>query len=404
MIGEEERKLANGLFSFLRNEPVVFDVGANKGEWSDIFFKEYGTNFDLHLFEPNKKLLSYCEVKYEYKNNVKYNGVALADKKGTAQFYYFENYNNELSSLHKQDWWEKELPLKQREVETTTVNDYCIENGIPYIDFVKIDAEGGDYDILVGCVVMMAHSKIRFIQIEYGGHYKVANKKFLDVIKIASVLDYKVYSFTGDNYNEVRHEDFIEDYHYENYIITKEEIHNYSMDGGWLHAFRESVEGLPKFNFMLEVGSYEGLAAKYMCQNMLEEGGRVIVVDPLKDYYTEEDDHDAYPYFKQQYQRWRRNTKGLPIELFREDSRDVLPRFHAFRFCFAFIDGNHEGEVVYADAINTFPIIKNGGYILFDDYNIYTEDTKAGIDKFLQEYQGQYNIIKSEYQLLIQKI
>jgi FkbM family methyltransferase len=365
--------------------------------------KEFGDNCTIHLFEPNKMLLDYSRIKYEYKKNIVYNEVALSNRTGLANFFYFENFNNELSSLHKQDWWETELPMKTSIVKLCTVDNYCQKNKIEFIDYLKIDCEGNDYFVLIGAMEILKQDKIKFIQIEYGGHYRIVDVKFADIIKQMNELGYKVYSFQTDNYNEITLENFTEDYHYENYIITKEEIHNYSMDGGWLAAFRESVQGLPKFNFILEVGSYEGLTAKYMCQNMLEDDGRMIVVDPLKDYYTKEDDNNAYPYFKHQYQRWLRNTKGLPIELFRDDSRTVLPKFHAFRFDFIFIDGNHEGEVVYRDSVNCLPILKEGGYILWDDYDTYTKDTKAGIDRFLNEYENQYIVIKKEYQLLIRK-
>jgi FkbM family methyltransferase len=406
MIGQEEISLVNGLTSFLSEKPIIFDVGSNKGDWSDIMLKEFGDNCTIFLFEPNEKLLSYTEIKYEYRKNIIFNKMALSNKIGVSNFYYFENYNNELSSLYKQDWWAKELPMQVTIVKVDTIDNYCQKNNIEFIDYLKIDCEGGDAMVFLGAKNMLLDGKIRFVQIEYGGHYTIAQKTFSDVIFTANTYGYKVYSYDEktNNYNEVKEQDFIEDYHYENYIITKEEIHNYSMDGGWLAAFRESVKDLPKFNFMLEVGSYEGLTAKYMCENMLEEGGRMIVVDPLKDYYTKEDDNNAYPYFKQQYQRFLRNTRRLPIELFRDDSRTVLPKFHAFRFDFIYIDGNHEGEVVYRDSVNCFPILKVGGYLLWDDYDIYTEDTKAGIDRFLNEYENQYEITKKGYQLLIKKL
>ncbi len=403
MIGQEEINLVQGLIPFLSEHPVIFDCGSNKGDWSDIILKE--VLCDLYLFEPNKMLLDYTRIKYEYKKNIAYNEMAVAHFNGQAEFYYFENFNNELSSLYKQGWWEGELPMRQKKIHACKIDTYCKLHSIEYIDYLKLDLEGGEPAALEGCKEMLANGKIRIIQIEYGGHYTVSNKKFADVIEWVNALGYSVYSYDEktNNYNTVPRETFQEDYHYENYIITKEEIHNFSV-GGWINPFIESTKDLPKFDFMMEVGSAEGLTAKYMCENMLEEGGRMIVVDPLNDYYIKEEDQKDYPYFKQQYQRWKRNTRGLPIELFREDSRSVLPKFHAFRFGFIYLDGNHTGEVVYIDSKNSFPILKKGGYLLWDDYDIWSEDTKAGIDKFLSEYEGQYEIIKNSYQLLIRKL
>jgi len=399
-IGKEEVDLVSGLFSFLSVKPIIFDAGSNKGCWADIMLKEYGDNCTIHLFEPNKMLLDYTRIKYEYRKNIVYNEIAISLYEGEKDFYYFENFNNELSSLYKQDWWEKELPMKVGVVKTTSIDKYCQDNGIKYVDYLKIDCEGGDVEVFASAIRFLKEEKIRFIQIEYGGHYQTSKKKFLDVIGIANAMQYQVYSYDGNNYNEVKKETFQEDYHYENYIITKEEIHNYTV--GWDREFIESTKDLGKFDFVLEVGCAEGLTSKYICENLLENNGRMIAVDPLKDVYREGHE-DYYTFFKQQYQRFVRNTRGLPIELFREDSRKVLPRFHAFRFSLCYIDGDHSEEVVYRDAVNCFPITKLGGYILFDDWDNWSKETKRGIDTFLMEYETKYEIIKSGYQLLIKK-
>ena len=50
----------------------------------------------------------------------------------------------------------------------------------------------------------------------------------------------------------------------------------------------------------------------------------------------------------------------------------------------------------------------NSGLILFDDYRwreqIPGKSTKSGIDKFLSEFEGKYEIVKENYQILIRKI
>jgi hypothetical protein len=47
--------------------------------------------------------------------------------------------------------------------------------------------------------------------------------------------------------------------------------------------------------------------------------------------------------------------------------------------------------------------MKNNGIILFDDYlfNVNGVITRDGIDKFLQEYEGKYEILFKEYQAAI---
>ena len=399
MIGQEEIDLVEGLIYWFSEKPIIFDCGANKGHWSDIFYKQFGDNFQLHSFEPSKKLLSYLEIKYEYKQNITFNQIAVSNKNGLANFFYFDNFNNELSSLHKNDCY-ADMPMKIGIVKTITIDSYCEQKGIEYIDYLKFDIEGNEYNALLGCENMIKKGAIKFIQVEYGGHYQTSNTKFADIIKIANDNDYQVYSFKENNYNEVKSESFIEDYHYENYIITKEKIHTWSYDG-WNKEFIKSVEDLPKINFYLEIGAFEGFATKWVCDNLLQPNGRCICIDPMQDFYTEED--RTHPYFDGQYQRFLRTTKGLPVELRRVKSQLELPKMHAFRFDLIYIDGRHDYEGVYLDAFHSFPIVKVGGYICFDDWCGYSEETTKGIQRFLDEFNGRYEIVKDAYQLLIKR-
>jgi FkbM family methyltransferase len=400
MLSNEEKKAVIGLLPFLNDNPVVIDVGSNKGHWSDVILEEFGDKCQLYLFEPNEKLLSFTEIKYEYKTNVIYAPLAAHKENFTTQIYYFENYNNELSSLYKSEDWEKEnLPMKTKSAEAIRIDTYCDLAKIDYIDFLKIDCEGADVDVLIGCEGLLKEDKIKIIQIEYSEHYKRANHTIDEVFDIAHKYGYKVYAFVDDNYWEIEKPELCS---YDNYYITKEEIHNHST-GGWNNEFKKNTSQFleTKFDFVLEVGCFEGLTTKYICENLLSEGGRVIVVDPLLDYYYEED-NGVHPYFKQQYQRFLRNTKGLPVELKRGKSEDELPKMNAFRFSFVYIDGMHFHPFPYQDGCWAFAETKIGGVILFDDY-LWNESSQMSIDKFLDEFAGAYEILEKGYQVMIKK-
>jgi hypothetical protein len=70
---------------------------------------------------------------------------------------------------------------------------------------------------------------------------------------------------------------------------------------------------------------------------------------------------------------------------------------------FVYIDGDHSPEQVYKDAVNMFPKMKKLGIILFDDYGFTTNGviTAKGIDKFLDEYEGKYELLFKNYQLAV---
>lgn len=395
MIGIEEKKAVIDLFPFMGQNPVVFDVGSNKGHWADVVLEEFGDKCELHLFEPNKKMLSFSEIKYEYKTNVFYHNVGLLNEDGTKQFFFFENYNNEISSFYNggKDW--DGLPLNTGKVEVKRGSTILEQLKIPYVDYLKIDCEGADFETLLGFSCHFEEDRIGIVQIEYSEHWKRGTNYFGRLIEYCNKYGFKIYKYIENNFWEVTEENPP----YDNYFITKFEIHNHSV-GGWNGEFIINTAGLPKFDLCLEVGGFEGMTTKYICENMLNEGGRVNVVDPMMDVYVKGD--TAHPYFRNQYQRFLRNTRGLNVNLHRGNSEDMLPTLNALRHDFIFIDGNHYGENPYIDGCWAMAITKVGGYILFDDYT-WRNETNVAIDKFLNEFAGSIEVITKEYQVLIQK-
>jgi predicted O-methyltransferase YrrM len=171
-----------------------------------------------------------------------------------------------------------------------------------------------------------------------------------------------------------------------------------------------------KFDFCLEIGSFEGLTSNYIVENLLSKEGKLICIDPLTDVYLNENltEHDIernfkdFGYFKDQYSRFFNNVKehldSNKIKLIRNLSVDVFPDLideYENSFDFIYIDGDHRPEGVYIDAINSYKLCKIDGYMLFDDYR--WENTGIGIDKFLNEYSGKYDLLISDYQVLIKK-
>lgn len=171
-----------------------------------------------------------------------------------------------------------------------------------------------------------------------------------------------------------------------------------------------------KFDFCLEIGSFEGLTSNYIVDNLLSENGKLICVDPLTDVYLNDKlseideikNNTDFIYFKDQYNRFYNNVsehlESDRISLIRELSVDIFPELikkYQNKFDFIYIDGDHRPEGVYIDAINSFELCKEQGFILFDDY--LWGDTGIGIDKFLNEYSGKYDLLVKDYQVLIKK-
>ena len=144
------------------NIKTVFDVGANKGDWST-FIDKY-LNFELiYAFEPIPQVFELL-IKNKFKNKVKFNNIALSNMNTKLQFSYIPNASY-LSSAS--------VTLRQGSISVPDIlsirgDDFCKSNNIDYIDFLKIDTEGHDYKVLLGFKEMLENNKIRIIQFEYG--------------------------------------------------------------------------------------------------------------------------------------------------------------------------------------------------------------------------------------------
>lgn len=389
-ISTTEVKAALSLRELCGPDPIVFDVGSNKGDWASILAANVK---QIHLFEPNEILLHYSMVRYDRLTNVVYNSYAVSNVSGEVDFYFFTNYNNGLSSLYYNEFWKKEgLPMQHKQVYATTLDYYFYEVcNIDLIDILKIDVEGADYDVLLGAQKLLSEKKIKFIQIEHSNHYALAGRTFQDVVDLIHKYGYEIYHFNGETF------ELYTDQQAENFYIMAE----YTQD--WNSEFKKNTKGI-KVQTALEIGCFEGLTTNYICDNLLVEGGRVICVDPLIDgvYLEGHKDNDL---FKGQYDRFIRNTAGRPVQLIRKKSKDAHKELRDLRFGFIYVDGDHTEDGVFMDGVMYWNQLREDGtgYMLFDDYG-QSEETKRGIDRFLETQKGNFELLVKDYQVLIRRL
>jgi FkbM family methyltransferase len=385
-ISDTEVKAVLALREMCGPDPIVFDVGSNKGDWASILAPNVK---EIHVFEPNIVLLHYSMVRFDTLKNVVYNNVALFSESKEADFFFFTNNNNGLSSLYYNEYWvELNLPMQKGKTKTITLDSYWQNDSA--IDFLKIDVEGADFDVLIGAERLLKNKQIRFIQIEYSTHYQLAGRTFQDVIDWIHGYGYEIYHFDGETFIP-----YSEETKAENFYIMAE----YTQD--WNSEFKRNTKGI-KVDTALEIGCFEGLTTNYICDNLLNPGGRIICIDPLTDEYLP--GHKDNAMFVGQYERFMRNTAGRPVELIREKSREAHRKVKDYRFGLIYIDGDHSEDGVFTDGVLYWNQLREDGtgYMLFDDYG-QSEETKRGIDRFLETQKGNFELLVMDYQVLIRR-
>jgi predicted O-methyltransferase YrrM len=185
------------------------------------------------------------------------------------------------------------------------------------------------------------------------------------------------------------------------------------------HYVKTNTTGMANLKLCLEIGCFEGATSNYIVDNLLSEDGKLICIDPLLDDYlvtnlTEKDienNKTIYKQFNKQYERFIENTKHQPrLELYRTTSVEAFPDLiekYKGQVDLIYIDGDHRAPAVYLDAVNSFVLCKTGGIIILDDYpwgkEYGNEAPKFAIDKFMEEYVGQFTLVSMGWQVVIRK-
>ena len=164
---------------------------------------------------------------------------------------------------------------------------------------------------------------------------------------------------------------------------------------------------MPNLNF-LQIGAYTGDASEWMLENILTNKTSYLNdVDTWEG--SEEAIHKSFDWFDLESFYDKRMSKFPNIKKHKGSSISYL-KFCTEQFDFIYIDGDHTAEAVYQDAINSFPLLKRGGVLAFDDY-LWTDDTnnldlqpKKGIDMFLNNFKNQFKLLVKNYQVWIEKV
>lgn len=150
--------------------PIIFDVGAHTGGVA----RTYRTLFplsEIHCFEPFPKSFDHLITQMQGDSRVHCEQIALADRTGIATLCC--NASSATNSLLDSDprgaafWGDGVLDQRSKVmVPTTTVDAYCEENALSRIDILKIDVQGGEYEVLKGAERMFSELRIAMVYSE----------------------------------------------------------------------------------------------------------------------------------------------------------------------------------------------------------------------------------------------
>ena len=177
--------LPSAVTEVLKEAEIIFDIGANRGR----------TVAEAHSSFPGAKIYAFEPVSATYEllvdsvrknENVETFKIALSDSPGSAEMRAVPGglYNKILN--------ENDIrPETIERVPVITGDDFCMDQKIEKIDFLKIDTEGNDLKVLAGFREMISQRRIRFIQVETGiSHDNKLHVNLVDLMRFFAEYSY----------------------------------------------------------------------------------------------------------------------------------------------------------------------------------------------------------------------
>jgi len=151
---------------------TLFDVGANIGDWSIAALQGIQTTH-VHSFEiAPTTAMDLKRNLAAYSDRVTINTCGLGARQGEVKLFYSPQSSTAASMIPGV------VEFSAQEHQITTIQEvsaaimtgdqYMADRRIDRIDFLKIDVEGAEWDVLEGFSDAFAGKKIQMVQFEYG--------------------------------------------------------------------------------------------------------------------------------------------------------------------------------------------------------------------------------------------
>lgn len=179
---------------FLRNEhPMVFDVGANVGQ-SIHSFRSHFPMCIIHSFEPSPTTFQTLCQKADGLKDIHLWNYALGSSSG--QMTFLENSRSTMSSFLPLSEFGGGEVKKETLVEVKTIDQFCHDENIEYIDILKSDTQGFDFEVFKVAERTINAQKIGLIYFEiiFSDMYK-ALPSFAQIYDFLINRDFLLVSF-----------------------------------------------------------------------------------------------------------------------------------------------------------------------------------------------------------------
>jgi FkbM family methyltransferase len=176
----------------LDKNSIIFDLGGYEGQWaSDIFAKYCCT---VHVFEPVLEFTNNIKERFSQNPHIIVHQFGLSDRDQIVQIHFDRNQSSMYTS-----------GTDVREAKLISAKKFIDMEGIEHIDLMKINIEGGEYDLVDHLIHTALVKQIANIQVQFHDHVPNAEKRMQKIQQALQKTHYVTYQypFVWENWKRI---------------------------------------------------------------------------------------------------------------------------------------------------------------------------------------------------------
>ena len=171
---------------------IIFDVGANRGEWTKEALKQCGDSIiKIIQFEPSSLN---CSILTKNKDErIQVVSSAVSDHSGTATLWADKEGSDGASLYHRDLSYSNQKFDTSSEVAVVAIDEFIEKMGIYSVDFLKMDIQGNEFKALRGAERAIKNGTIKTIAFEFDASNVDSRTFFKDFWDMLSPLGFDFY-------------------------------------------------------------------------------------------------------------------------------------------------------------------------------------------------------------------
>lgn len=197
-LGHYERRISELIPKCISRDSIIIDIGANKG-WFTVLFGKIVETGSVFAFEPEKNAFDELIRNIDLNNlkNIVPLNLAVSNYTGTGKMEVPFNHSSLAYLTNKRG-------SNSDDTSVITLDDFIEKYQLLKVDLIKIDAEGSEYDILLGAKRLLSTKYAPVLIIEaFDKCLSRYNTNVNKIIDYLLSLNYHIIDIeSGEEYNE----------------------------------------------------------------------------------------------------------------------------------------------------------------------------------------------------------